>query len=185
MTAALLLPCPGCGALYPPSDGPTHRYLGASAGCFALFSWYMVGNPEVSGMLAESRIPEMSAAVPPAEPALDILIGDAYGVQHHGEESPQAIQSVAVHFLDLHAVITGQTKTPGWAIKRALRIKGVFHKLVPPTQGSALTIRHLFPGGGVGASITRSQYVRSVYDTWMALHGATIALWYERYVVQD
>ena len=28
----MLLPCPGCGALFPPSDGPTHRYLGASAG---------------------------------------------------------------------------------------------------------------------------------------------------------
>jgi len=81
MTAAVLQPCPGCGALYPPSDGPTHRYLGASAGCFALFSWYMVGNPDASGMLAESRIPPMAAAVPPAEPSLDMLIGDAYGVQ--------------------------------------------------------------------------------------------------------
>lgn len=187
MTAAVLLPCPGCGALYPPSDAPTHRYLGASAGCFALFSWYMVANPEASGMLAESRIPEAAVAVPPAsaEPSLAVLIGDAYGVQHHGEESPQAIQSVAVHFLDLYGVITGKTTTPGWPINRALRTKGVFHKLVPPAQGSALTIRHLFPGGGVGAPITRSQYVRSVYDTWMALHGATIALWYERYVVPD
>ena len=185
MTAAVLQPCPGCGALYPPSDGPTHRYLGASAGCFALFSWYMVGNPDASGMLAESRIPPMAGAIPPAEPSLDMLIGDAYGVQHHGEESPQAIQSVAVHFLDLHGVITGQTKTPGWAINRALRTKGVFHKLAPPSQGSALTIRHLFPGGGVSAPITRSQYVRSVYDTWMALHGTTVALWYERYVAQD
>jgi len=88
MTAAVLLPCPGCGALYPPSDAPTHRYLGASAGCFALFSWYMVANPEASGMLAESRIPEAAVAVPPAsaEPSLAVLIGDAYGVQHHGEE---------------------------------------------------------------------------------------------------
>jgi len=185
MTA--LLPCPGCGALYPPSDGPTHRYLGASAGCFALFSWYMVGNPETSGMLGESRIPEAAVAEPRAraEPSLDILIGDAYGVQHHGEESPQAIQSVAVHFLDLYGVVTGKTTTPGWAISRALRIKGVFHKLAPPPQGSALTIRHLFPGGGVTVPITRSQYVRSVYDTWMALHGATVVQWYERYVVPD
>jgi len=101
------------------------------------------------------------------------------------EASSQAIQSVAVHFLDLYGVITGKTTTPGWAINRGLRIKGVFHKLVPPAQGSALTIRHLFPGGGVTAPITRGQYVRSAYDTWMALHGATIAQWYERYVVRD
>lgn len=27
-------PCPGCGALVPSSDGPTHPYLGASPGCW-------------------------------------------------------------------------------------------------------------------------------------------------------
>jgi len=101
------------------------------------------------------------------------------------EASSQAIQSVAVHFLDLYGVITGHTTTPGWAINRALRTRGVFDKLAPPAQGSAFTIRHLFPGGGVGSPIAHSQYVRSVYDTWMALHGATVALWYERYVVPD
>jgi hypothetical protein len=184
----VLLPCPGCGALFPPSDGPTHRYIGASAGCWALFSWSIaVGDPDASGMLAESKIPEAAVAVPvvPSALSLDALLGDAYGVQHHGGESPQAVQSVAGHLLDMHGIIGGRTTKPGWALGRAVRTKNVFHKLVPPAPGSALTIRHLFPGGGVRVPVTRSEYVQSVYDAWMALHRPTVEQWYERYVVPD
>ena len=125
--------------------------------------------------------------VPARSDALSVglLFGDAYGVQHHGEDSPQAIQSVAAHLLDLHAIITGQTTRPGWAIGRAVRTRGVFHKLAPPPLGSALTYRHLFPGGGVATPVTRSQYVMSVYEAWMALHRSTVEQWYERYVVPD
>jgi hypothetical protein len=54
----------------------------------------------------------------------------------------------------------------GDAYARALRTRGVFHKPVPPELGSALAIRHLFPGGGVIAPVTRSQYVLSVYEAW-------------------
>ena len=61
----------------------------------------------------------------------------------------------------------------------------MFHKLVPPELGSALTIRHLFPGGGVIAPVTRRQYVLSVYEAWMALHRVTVEEWYERHVVPD
>jgi len=179
-------PCPGCGALFPPSDGPTHRYVGASAGCWALFfaSLNAPDGPEMRDMLAVSRVPETSADVPPvpSAPSLEPLFGDAYGVQHHGDASAQAVQSVALHLLNLHGIISGRTTNPRWPIGRAAREKGVFRKLAPPALGSALTIRHLFPGGGVDAPATRSDYVRSVYDAWMALHRSTVEEWYERYV---
>lgn len=100
-------------------------------------------------------------------------------------DSPQAIQSVAVHLLDLHGIISGRTTRPNWAIERALRARGVFHKLDPPPLGSALTFRHLFNGGGVGTPVTKSQYVVSVYEAWMALHRSVVEQWYERYVVAD
>ena len=29
--------CPGCGSALPPSDSPTHRYIGASSACWAVF----------------------------------------------------------------------------------------------------------------------------------------------------
>jgi len=179
--------CPGCGALFPPHDGPTHGYVGASAACWALLNWSVIlRDPDATELLSSSRLPETHVAIPACSDAsLDALFGDAYGVQHHGDESPQAIQSVAVHLLNLHGIIAGKTTRPAWPIARALRTRGVFHKLNPPTLGSALTIRHLFPGGGVVVPVTRTQYVLSVYEAWMSLHRCTIEQWYERYVVPD
>lgn len=187
-THNMLSPCPGCGALFPPYDGTTHRYIGASAGCWALFNWSVVGRGiDVTNLIAQSRIPDNLAPIP--EPSdvlpLDALWGDAYGVQHHGGSSPQAIQSVALHLLNLHGIISGQTTRPRWPIERALRTRGVFHKLDPPEIGRALTFRHLFPGGGVVTPVTRSQYVVSVYEAWMALHRSVVEQWYERYVVSE
>jgi len=188
MLSSELSACPGCGALFPPYDGPTHRYVEACAGCWALFSWSVVsGETDVTGLIAQSRIPENAVPVPPHSDAqpLDSLWGDAYGVQHHGGDSPQAIQSVALHLLNLHGIISGRTTRPRWPIERALRTRGVFDKLEPPALGSALTFRHLFSGGGVVTPATRSQYVVSVYEAWMALHRSTVEQWYERYVVPD
>jgi hypothetical protein len=183
----VLIPCEGCGALFPPYDGPTHRYLGASAACWALFDWHVhLRETAATDLLPRSRVPESTVEVPARDDAaLDVLYGDAYGVQHHGGESPQAVQSVAVHLLDLHAIVTGRTTQPNWALGRAMRKRGVFHKLTPPPLGSALTIRHLFAGGGVVTPVTRTQYVASVYETWMQLHHATVEDWYERYVAPD
>ena len=183
----MLAPCQGCGALFPPYDGSTHRYLGASAACWALLNWSVVlRDAEAPDLLSRSRIPEPPVEIPACNDAsLDSLFGDAYGVQHHGDESPQAIQSVAAHLLNLHGIIAGKTTRPGWPLGRAVRKKGVFHKLSPPALGSALTIRHVFPGGGVLTPVTRTQYVLSVYAAWMSLHRSTVEQWYERYVVPD
>lgn len=183
-----ITPCPGCGALFAPFEGPTHRYIGASTGCWALFNWSLTTEgSETADLIAQSRIPENLVRVPAHgdELPLDALFGDAYGVQHHGEGSPQAIQSVALHLLNLYGIISGKTTHPRWPIGRAIRTRGVFHKLEPPTLGCALTIRHLFPGGGVVTPITRSQYVMSVYEEWMILHRTIVEQWYEEYVVPD
>ena len=58
----------------------------------------------------------------------------------------------------------------GWTKCRALRTRGVFHKLEPPPLGSALTILHLFASQGKDSAVTRSEYAYSVYDAWTALH---------------
>ena len=194
----MLSPCPGCGALFPPVEGPTHRYLGASAGCWALLNWHVLKQsyeqgstaategPDAFGLVARSRIPE-NVRVPAHSDTtpFDSVWGDAYGVQHHGDDSPQAIQSVAVHLLNIYGIVSGKTTRPRWPIARAIRTRGVFRKLEPPALGSALTIRHLFPGGGVVSPVTRSQYAASVYEAWMSLHRSTVEHWYERYVVPD
>jgi hypothetical protein len=144
-------------------------------------------SPDDYGLIAQSRIPENLVPVPEYGDllTLDSLLGDVYSVQHHGEDSTQAIQSVALHLLNMYGIISGKTTRPGWPIDRAIRTRGVFHKLDPPALGSTLTIRHLFSGGGVVKPVMRSQYVYSVYITWMELHRSTVEQWYEKYVVPE
>jgi hypothetical protein len=176
------IPCPGCGALFPPYHGPTHRYVGASAACWALVSALTSRSLPDPELLRLSKAPHFAIEWSQGDAlALDPVWGDAYGVQHHGDDSPQAIQSVAVHLLTLHGAIT--RKADGmWVKRRALRTRGVFHKLEPPPLGNALTIRHLFPGEGTAAVARRSDYAYSVYRAWIALHRTTVESWYERYV---
>jgi hypothetical protein len=153
-----------------------------------VFNWSVTSrDPDATDLVSRSRIPDTAAPIPTSSEAssLDLLAGDAYGVQHHGEDSSQAIQSVACHLLNLHGIISGHTTRHGWALARAVRRRGVFHKLEPPALGRALTIRHLFRGGGVLSPVTRTQYVLSVYGTWMSLHRPTVERWYECYVVSD
>ncbi len=81
----MLEPCFGCGALVPRLDGPTHRYLGASPGCWATY-----------GKLLEKEYSDFRYA------RVHQFSVDAYCTQHPGTPSPQTIQSVAVHLISLH-----------------------------------------------------------------------------------
>ena len=184
--SSILIPCPGCGALFPPHDGPTHRYVGASSACWALIQSLRSGSPPAPELLTQSSAPHITSNFRPHKDAalLERVWGDAYGVQHHGDESPQAIQSVALHLLTLHGVITRRTDAM-WIRRRAVRTRGVFHKLEPPPLGCSLTIRHLFPSEGTDALVTRCDYAYSVYDAWMALHRTTVESWYECHVIRD
>jgi hypothetical protein len=125
--SSVLIPCPGCGALFPPYDGPTHRYVGASAGCWALTASLTSGGLPDPELLRQSRASHVPPALRPQKDAqlLDPVWGDAYGVQHHGDDSPQAIQSVAIHLLTLHGAITRRADGM-WVRRRALRIRVFF-----------------------------------------------------------
>ncbi len=179
-----LEPCPGCGALFPPSAGPMHRSIGASAACWALYAPLSVGEQPDPELIARSRVASTPPLPPPRPEPLDALIVDAYAVQHHGDASPQAVQSVAVHLLTLHGILErGADLSHAIQLRlRPLRTRGVFHKLEPPALDSALTLRHLWPGGGVECPCLAGEYVQSVYAAWFGKHGATVADWYERHV---
>ncbi len=82
---AHLKACVGCAALVPDIDGPTHRYIGASPGCWALY-----------GELSEKEAGDFRYM------RSHQLTVDAYCAQHPGEASPQAVRSVAVHLVGLH-----------------------------------------------------------------------------------
>jgi hypothetical protein len=184
----MLEACPGCGAYFPPlEEAPTHRYIGASAGCWALYTPLVAGCTPDAELLASSRVQDMKLPVPVGLKGIGGLLADAYAAQHHGDASPQAIQSVAVHLLTLHGVLERGVNPAQaqWVRLRALRKRGVFRRLEPPPLGAALTIRHLFVGGGIHQPCSADDYVASVYATWATLHGPQLVGWYAAYVLVD
>ena len=80
--------CPGCGAVVPDIEGPTHAYIGAGPGCWAAWGEFQ----------ARSFASPAIAAVQP-------LAVDVYAVQHPGLAERRAIQSVWVHLVSLCLIL--------------------------------------------------------------------------------
>jgi hypothetical protein len=80
--------CPGCGALVPQSDVPTHTYMHSAAGCWerycSLEEWK-------AGLTGEQAIVTVQDLV------------DCYAVQHPTNRDRRNRQSVAVHLMSLCA----------------------------------------------------------------------------------
>src|SRR5687768_12382269 len=81
-------PCAGCGALVPDSDGPTHAYIGASPGCWAVF-----------GEVTAREYGDYRYA------STHRFTVDVYAAQHPGPPERRSIQSVAVHLISLHLAL--------------------------------------------------------------------------------
>jgi hypothetical protein len=117
--------CIGCGARVAEGEGPAHKYIGASPGCWALYG-------EV--LAREYTDPRYGAA--------HQLTVDAYAAQHPGTPSPQSIQSVTVHLVGLYVVFE-LGRSPQQArktIQRAVQHKKDFIWLDPPTPLGKITI---------------------------------------------
>lgn len=168
--------CPDCGVVLPPvlESGAKHRYIGASASCWALFSNLL------------------NAGEPPMAPGrLNPILLDAYCVQHHGTPSPQAINSVAVHALVLHGVFVAGVRPDNalWIRQRALRDSADsrkherFHWLSPPDPAKMLAIVDIANAETASARSAQLQvYVLSIWAAWSELHGTMLAQWYAQYV---
>lgn len=183
MTATTREPCPGCGALFEPQAGPTHRYIEASPACWAMYAAWLVGVPPNADELARSDAPPRPRPTIVGPDGGDVLVMDAYAAQHHGMPSAQAIQSVAVHLLALHGVLTRRVAPQDalWVRQRALRQRGVFQWLAPPSQSRMLTLRHLFPSASAD-TCTPTEYVVSVHSAWVSAHGVQLDAWYQTFV---
>lgn len=76
--------CFSCGALVKDIDGPVHRYMDSSPGCWATFGEVLAREYSAVNYGLNHR-----------------LTVDAYALQHPGKHSPQSIQSIAVHLVSL------------------------------------------------------------------------------------
>ncbi len=169
-------PCPGCGARLPPGDGPTHRYIGASPACWAIYSALLnAGEPPVA-----------------PTPALAQLV-DAYAAQHPGAPSAQATQSVAVHLLALYGVLVKGVAVDRlvWLRTKALRARpgekhGRFQWLTPPDFAGSLNVAAVAgaPTPPARAGLVE-RYVRQVWERWAPGHAPTIARWYAAFVEKE
>lgn len=153
--------CIGCGGHVPEMDGPTHRYMESSPGC-----WHLYGQ-----VLAREY-------ADPAFGALHRLTVDAYAVQHPGRPSPQAIQSVCVHLLSLFLVLernlaaTYATRVMGGATRN----KDRFVWLIPPESLGEITVASV-------AGVTPHEHTErvrawaeSAWSAWSE-HHATVRSW--------
>lgn len=158
-----LRPCIGCGAVVPDVAGPTHRYLGASPGCFAL-----------AGEVFEKEYADYAFFAPVHRVAVD-----AYAAQHPGVPSPQAIKSVGVHLIRLHLVLERGLphEKANAAMKWASRLKRDFVWLEPPDRPGELTILHVHAASTPEEHLARvREWARSVWDAWSP-HHETVRQW--------
>lgn len=157
-----LEPCIGCGGLFPDIDGPTHRYMESSPGCWAAYGDVLVreyGNPDL----------------------FDIhrLTVDAYAVQHPGNPSPQSIKSVGYHLLRLYLLLECglDMELANETMIAISKTKDQFFWLTPPDSLGTVTVADVTKV----VSVSRhKQLVRSwATSVWLAWspHHPTVRSW--------
>ncbi|MFF3313712.1 DUF5946 family protein [Streptomyces sp. NPDC002952] len=114
-----LVRCPGCGVTAS-GTGATHRYIGASPGC-----WSQFGELLVSGI------------TPPAH--------DTYAAQHRGVPGPQSLRSVAGHLMSLCRVVERGAR-PETAVASLRSVQRDFPWLEPPPLQGTRTVADVLAG---------------------------------------
>jgi Family of unknown function (DUF5946) len=164
--------CVGCGATVDTIDGPVHRYMTSAPAC-----WQRYG-AVLSGLYVR---PELQTSL--------VMCVDTYAVQHPGTPNPQAIQSVAVHLLNLHGYLV--RKRPVDIPQRTVSEKA-FHAvatpaeraaywLEPPSFAGALTVFDMpIDGTDAAVSVAARAWAESVWAAWSA-HHERVAEWYTRF----
>ena len=155
-------PCFGCGALVPETDGPAHRYLGASPGCWELYG----------GVLAREY--EDYALYAPVHR----LTVDAYAAQHPGEPSRKAARSIAVHLGRLCLVLErGLRPERVNAAVQSISSRKHFPWLEPPQSPGEVTVEDVRGAASPEEHIERvRQWAESVWQTW-STHHETVRRW--------
>lgn len=164
MTNEPYIACPGCGASVPDTDGPTHDYIGAPPGCWALFGEVLARE------YSDVRY----------WPVHHLTV-DAYAAQHPGTPSRQAMQSVAVHLISLYLQIERgyDVERAQRAIQRAVANKQAYVWLDPPAPLGDVTVRDVHAASSPAEHVQRVKaWAAAVWNAWTP-HHATIRRWAE------
>jgi hypothetical protein len=121
-----MVPCPGCGAMFPDIQGATHRYLKSSPGCWAAYGDVLAR--EYSDPVLFGQVHRLTV--------------DAYAVQHPGEPATQSVQSVALHLVSLCLILEhGATLSEATAsLQKGAHATSRYVWLPPPEFPGAMTV---------------------------------------------
>ena len=154
--------CPGCGGRFPDIDGPVHRYMESSPGCWAAFGEVLAREYSDSAYFEVHR-----------------LTVDTYAVQHPGTESRQSIHSVGVHLIRLclffeHGLSAEHANE---AMLQAARFKDAFWWLEPPASFGPLTVADIVTAGSAEEhqGLVRA-WARGTWEAW-STHHDTVRAW--------
>jgi hypothetical protein len=157
--------CPGCCALFPDVDGPTHAHIGASPGC-----WKVYGE-----VLAKEF-------TDPQYFLVHRLTVDTYAAQHPGVPGRRSAQSVTVHLVALYLILEKEldsnfvTKKLGQLIRQKNK---QFEWLTPPQDLGDVTIADVWKAKDATEHVELvHQWAGSVWTAWRE-HHKTIDLFYE------
>ena len=120
-------------------DGPTHRYMESSPGCWSVYG--------------EVLAREYSD---PAYAAAHRQTVDAFAVQHPGQPSPQSIHSVGVHLIRLCLILECGFSdiASGHAMEVIASRKSMLHWLTPPDSTGAVTAIDVWRTSGLHEHVT-------------------------------
>jgi len=153
--------CPGCQALLPAVDGPTHPYIPSSPSC-----WHRYGELLAAQYSNASRM------------AFHQVVVDAYAVQHPDGDDLRAVQSVGIHLMTLCLFVeravdpTLGTRLHKWMVERP-----VFHRLKSPESRGSLTVLDVpVEADAATARIRAYAWGEDAWSAWR-VHHATVRRW--------
>jgi hypothetical protein len=152
-------PCFVCGALVPDIEGPVHKYVPSSPGCWRTFG--------------EVQADEMTRfRYPPAHR----LVVDAYMAQHPGDGTDRRDrQSVFVHLTGLCAVLVLDVPPPVAtdALRRLLAEHEEFPLVERGPDRGALTVLHMVGAADLDDYSRRArEWAEAVWASWDTQHAA-------------
>jgi len=154
--------CFSCGGLFPQIEGPTHRYMDSFPGCWACFGKVLARE------YSDDQYWKMHR-----------LTVDAYAVQHPGQLSPQAIQSVAVHLISICAVLEKEMdiQLTTDLLNEAASEKGKYQWLDLPTSMGELTVFDVYQAKNAEEHAQLVlDWAQTAWNAWSDHHD-TIKLW--------
>jgi len=154
--------CPACGGEYPDIQGPVHRYMTSSPGCWAVYGEILAREYNNPGFFEVHR-----------------LTVDAYAVQHPGSTDRQSIQSVGVHLVRLCLFLEHglSAEHANDAMLKAAKNKHRFRWLKPPESLGGITAADVAKAGSIDRhkELVRA-WAQSAWDAWSD-HHQTVRSW--------